>query len=128
MTAHFLLSSSVDRMLMPCEIVRPGEDRIACFACRRVDAFALVRASLGVAERGIAADKVAARCGLSVCLALVSLESRGRVEAVCAVVVCASIGARVGRRVVGTRDTLCNRRIHLTWGRALRRINFWERR
>ena len=82
MTAHLLFPSSVDSMLVSRKIVGPGEDGIACFPCRRVDAFALVRASLGVAERGVAADKVAARCCLPVRLALVSLKPGGGVEAV----------------------------------------------
>ena len=82
MTAHLLLSGGVYSMFMPGKIVGPGEDGIACFPCRRVDAFALVRASLGVAERGVAADKVAARCCLPVRLALVSLKPGGGVEAV----------------------------------------------
>lgn len=127
-TAHLLLPSGVDRMLVPCKIVGPREDGIACFACRRVDAFALVRASLGVAERGVAADKVAARCCLPVCLALVSLESGGRVEAVVAVVVGASVGARIRRCVGGTGNTLGNRHIHLAWRRAFGRLHCWERR
>lgn len=120
-TAHLLLPGSVDRMLVPCKIVRPRKDRVACFACRRVDAFALVRASLGVAERGVAADKVAARCCLPVCLALVSLESGGRVEAVGTVVIGASVGACIRRCVGGTGNTLGNRHIHLAWRRALGR-------
>jgi hypothetical protein len=73
--AHLLLPGGVDRMFVPGEIVGTREDGIACLASRRVDAFALVGAGLGVAKRGIAANQVSARCSLAVSFALVSLQS-----------------------------------------------------
>lgn len=50
MTPHFLLARIVDRVLMPCQIIRPREDRVAWFARRRIDSLALVGASLRIAQ------------------------------------------------------------------------------
>lgn len=48
-TPDLLLADVVDRVFVPCEIVRPREDGIAGLACRRVDTLALVRPGLRVA-------------------------------------------------------------------------------
>ena len=38
----FLLARAMDCVLMPGQIVRPGKDSVAGFACCRIDALALV--------------------------------------------------------------------------------------
>jgi len=43
------LAVVVDGVLMPCQVVRPGEDSVAWLTRRRVDTAALVWSSLGVA-------------------------------------------------------------------------------
>ena len=74
MTADLLLAGIVDRVFVPCQIVGSREDRIAWLSCRRIDPFALVWASLGVARRCVTGDQVATRGGLSMGFALVLLK------------------------------------------------------
>jgi len=51
-TSHLLLTCVVNRILMPCQVVGPGEDGIARLARARVDAVATVWSCLAVQQAG----------------------------------------------------------------------------
>lgn len=55
---HLLLLGVVDRILVPCQVVRSREDGVAGLASARIDAIAAVRSGLAVEQAGSHADVV----------------------------------------------------------------------
>lgn len=105
--SDFLLARVVDRVLVPRQVVRPREDRVTRLARARVDPVAPMRACLRVEEdtcRPCEAYLRSVRCCAggavravrrAMPFALVLLEEDGRLEALCAPVICACVGASV---------------------------------
>lgn len=101
---HLELAGVVDRIFVTSQIVGSREDRVARLSSRWVDALTTVRTSLRVAKSSIAGDQVTPRRGLTVGLALVTLELRRTLEAKGAAVVGASVGTRIRGGVSGPRN------------------------
>lgn len=96
--ADLLLDGIVNGILVTCEIVRPGEYRVARLSGRRVGSHAAVRTRLGVAgsNGGRGGNTVRRRRGLPVSFTAVLLELAGGIETLSAARVCACVGTSVG--------------------------------
>lgn len=106
LTSHFRLGRIVNRIFVPCQIVRPRENGVTRFPCRWINPHATVRAGLSISACDGSRRRytVTGRDGFAMCLPSVLLQLCRSGKSLTAARIGASIGARIGRGIQRSGD------------------------